>query len=106
MLRVLHPGPVLLGQRGRNVIMQQSFAAPTVVNSGVVVAKAIELVDGEDGALTQMCVFDPAKVTRNAMQCTASVAAPVPDRSQPRPRTGALPHASPSRLTLNPLRPR
>jgi chaperonin GroEL len=36
---------VTLGPRGRNVILEQSFGAPTVANSGVVVAKAVELVD-------------------------------------------------------------
>jgi chaperonin GroEL len=36
---------VTLGPKGRNVILQQSYGAPTVANSGVVVAKAIELSD-------------------------------------------------------------
>jgi chaperonin GroEL len=36
---------VTLGPKGRNVILQQPFGAPTVANSGVVVAKAIELPD-------------------------------------------------------------
>src|SRR6185436_6963356 len=36
---------VTLGPKGRNVILQQSYGAPTVANSGVVVAKAIELND-------------------------------------------------------------
>ena len=36
---------VTLGPRGRNVILQQSYGAPTVANSGVVVAKAVELPD-------------------------------------------------------------
>jgi chaperonin GroEL len=36
---------VTLGLKGRNVILQQSHGPPTVANSGVVVAKAIELSD-------------------------------------------------------------
>jgi chaperonin GroEL len=36
---------VTLGPKSRNVILQQSFGAPSVANSGVVVAKAIELQD-------------------------------------------------------------
>jgi chaperonin GroEL len=34
-----------LGPRGRTVIIEKSFGAPTVVNSGVLVAKAIKLED-------------------------------------------------------------
>jgi chaperonin GroEL len=34
-----------LGPRGRNVIIEKGFGPPTVVNSGVLVAKAIELAD-------------------------------------------------------------
>jgi chaperonin GroEL len=36
---------VTLGPRGRTVVIDRSFGAPTVVNSGVLVAKAIELKD-------------------------------------------------------------
>ncbi|HEX7889735.1 MAG TPA: chaperonin GroEL [Ramlibacter sp.] len=36
---------VTLGPKGRNVLLQQSFGAPLVANSGVVVAKAIEVAD-------------------------------------------------------------
>ena len=36
---------VTLGPKGRNVLLQQSYGAPLIANSGVVVAKAIELSD-------------------------------------------------------------
>ncbi|MFO1318733.1 MAG: chaperonin GroEL [Burkholderiales bacterium] len=36
---------VTLGPKGRNVILQNAYGAPTVANSGVVVAKAIDLKD-------------------------------------------------------------
>jgi chaperonin GroEL len=36
---------VTLGPRGRTVILQRDFGAPQIVNSGVLVAKAIELPD-------------------------------------------------------------
>jgi chaperonin GroEL len=36
---------VTLGPKGRNVLLQQSYGAPVVANSGVVVARAIELSD-------------------------------------------------------------
>ena len=36
---------VTLGPKGRNVLLQQSYGPPLIANSGVVVAKAIELPD-------------------------------------------------------------
>ena len=36
---------VTLGPKGRNVLLQQSYGAPLIANSGVVVAKSIELAD-------------------------------------------------------------
>src|SRR6266480_2482545 len=34
---------VTLGPRGRNVVLQQRFGAPTITNDGVTIAKEIEL---------------------------------------------------------------
>jgi len=45
---------VTLGPRGRNVILQQPYGPPTVANSGVVVAKAIELEDPFENMGAQM----------------------------------------------------
>ena len=36
---------VTLGPRGRNVILERAFGLPVVANSGVIVAKEIELKD-------------------------------------------------------------
>lgn len=36
---------VTLGPRGRTVILEREFGSPQIVNSGVVVAKSIELED-------------------------------------------------------------
>lgn len=36
---------VTLGPRGRTVILEREFAPPQIVNSGVLVAKSIELED-------------------------------------------------------------
>ena len=36
---------VTLGPRGRTVILERDFGAPQVVNSGVLVAKSVELED-------------------------------------------------------------
>jgi chaperonin GroEL len=45
---------VTLGPRGRNVILQQTYGAPTVANSGVVVARAVELPDPFENMGAQM----------------------------------------------------
>jgi chaperonin GroEL len=45
---------VTLGPKGRNVILQQSYGAPIVASSGVVVAKAIELSDAYENMGAQL----------------------------------------------------
>ncbi|HWI14585.1 MAG TPA: TCP-1/cpn60 chaperonin family protein, partial [Burkholderiales bacterium] len=45
---------VTLGPRGRNVILQKPYGAPSVVNSGVLVAKSIELADPFEDMGAQM----------------------------------------------------
>ena len=39
---------VTLGPKGRNVVLDKSFGAPTITNDGVTIAKEIELDPGED----------------------------------------------------------
>lgn len=41
---------VTLGPRGRNVVIEQSFGAPTITKDGVTVAKEIELSDKREMA--------------------------------------------------------
>jgi chaperonin GroEL len=57
---------VTLGPKSRNVILQQSFGAPTVANSGVVVAKAIELPDPFENMGAQMVREVAAKTSEVA----------------------------------------
>ena len=45
---------VTLGPRGRTVLLQRDFGAPAIVNSGVVVAKSIELADPFENMGAQM----------------------------------------------------
>ena len=45
---------VTLGPRGRTVIIEREFGGPQVVNSGVLVAKAIELEDGFENLGAQL----------------------------------------------------
>jgi len=45
---------VTLGPRGRNVVLQRSFGAPTVTKDGVTVAKEIELEDAYENMGAQM----------------------------------------------------
>ena len=37
---------VTLGPKGRNVVCDKSYGAPTITNDGVTIAKEIELEDG------------------------------------------------------------
>src|SRR2546430_5978941 len=45
---------VTLGPKGRNVVLERSFGAPTVTKDGVSVAKAIELKDKFENMGAQM----------------------------------------------------
>ena len=57
---------VTLGPKGRNVILQQSYGPPLVASSGVVVAKAIELVDAFENMGAQMVREVAAKTSEVA----------------------------------------
>jgi chaperonin GroEL len=57
---------VTLGPKGRNVILQQAYGAPTVANSGVVVAKAIELSDAYENMGAQLVREVAAKTSEVA----------------------------------------
>ena len=57
---------VTLGPKSRNVILQQAYGAPTVANSGVVVAKAIELKDPFENMGAQMVREVAAKTSEVA----------------------------------------
>src|SRR5579872_5108079 len=45
---------ITLGPKGRNVILQKSFGAPTITKDGVTVAKEIELEDRYENIGAQM----------------------------------------------------
>ncbi|NCG12964.1 MAG: chaperonin GroEL, partial [Planctomycetia bacterium] len=45
---------VTLGPRGRNVVLEKSFGAPTVTKDGVTVAREIELEDSFENMGAQM----------------------------------------------------
>ena len=47
---------VTLGPRGRNVVLEKSFGAPTVTKDGVSVAREIELEDSFENMGAQMAV--------------------------------------------------
>jgi chaperonin GroEL len=55
---------VTLGPRGRNVVIEKSFGAPTVTKDGVTVAKEIELEDAYENMGAQM-VKEVASKTSN-----------------------------------------
>jgi chaperonin GroEL len=45
---------VTLGPKGRNVVIEKKFGAPTITKDGVTVAKEIELQDGLENMGAQM----------------------------------------------------
>jgi chaperonin GroEL len=57
---------VTLGPRGRNVVIEKSFGAPTVTKDGVTVAKEIELSDKVENMGAQMVREVASKTSDNA----------------------------------------
>ncbi|MBX3272602.1 MAG: chaperonin GroEL [Sandaracinaceae bacterium] len=57
---------VTLGPRGRNVVIEKSFGAPTVTKDGVTVAKEIELADKFENMGAQMVREVASKTSDNA----------------------------------------
>ena len=57
---------VTLGPRGRNVVIEKSFGAPTVTKDGVTVAKEIELSDKIENMGAQMVKEVASRTSDNA----------------------------------------
>jgi chaperonin GroEL len=57
---------VTLGPKGRNVVIEKKFGAPTVTKDGVTVAKEIELVDALENMGAQMVKEVATKTSDNA----------------------------------------
>ncbi len=57
---------VTLGPRGRNVVIEKSFGAPTVTKDGVTVAKEIELADNVENMGAQMVREVASRTADNA----------------------------------------
>src|SRR5690242_21944301 len=57
---------VTLGPKARTVVLERSFGAPTVINSGVVVAREIELEDPFENMGAQMVREVAAKTSEVA----------------------------------------
>src|ERR1035441_1655737 len=69
---------VTLGPKGRNVVIEKKFGAPTITKDGVTVAKEIELPDGLENMGAQM-VREVASKTSDVAgdgTTTATVLAP------------------------------
>ena len=57
---------VTLGPKGRLVVLERAFGSPTVINSGVIVAKEIELEDKFENLGAQMAREVAAKTSETA----------------------------------------
>ena len=64
--KLAHAVKVTLGPRGRNVILEKSFGAPTVTKDGVSVAKEIELEDSYENIGAQMVKEVASKTSDSA----------------------------------------
>ena len=78
---------VTLGPKGRNVVLDKSFGAPTVTKDGVSVAKEIELEDKFENMGAQMVreVAQKRTAQLEARLPTRPATAPPPPPCWPRP---------------------
>src|SRR5437763_1236069 len=56
---------ITLGPKGRNVVLEKKWGAPTITNDGVSIAKEIELVEGmrfDKGYISPYFVTDPERM--------------------------------------------
>ena len=63
---------VTLGPKGRNVVLERSFGAPTITKDGVSVAKEIELEDKFENVGAQMTAPPPPPCSRTPWCAKAS----------------------------------
>src|SRR3569832_1933627 len=63
---------VTLGPKGRNVVLDRSYGAPTVTKDGVSVAKEIELKDKLENMGTQMVKEETTKTTEDTSDGTTT----------------------------------
>jgi chaperonin GroEL len=60
---------ITLGPKGRNVVLERSFGAPTITKDGVSVAKEIELKDRFENMGAQMVKEVASKTARLLRPC-------------------------------------
>jgi chaperonin GroEL len=84
---------VTLGPRGRNVVIEKSWGAPTVTKDGVTVAKEIELENKFENMGAQMVKEVASKTS------TSPVTAPPPPPSSPRRSSARAPSSWPPATT-------
>ena len=55
---------VTLGPKGRNVVLEKKFGAPTITNDGVTIARDIELEDPFEnmGAQLELCILPASQM--------------------------------------------
>ena len=77
---------VTLGPKGRNVVIDKKFGAPTVTKDGVTVAKEIELTDPLENMGAQMVKEVASKTSDTAGDGTTTATVLSPPATAPRPR--------------------
>jgi chaperonin GroEL len=89
---------VTLGPRGRNVILEKSWGAPTVTKDGVTVAKEIELEDKFENMGAQMVKEVASKTSDVAGDGTTTATRPVMSPATGPPLLPFLPSLSTTRV--------
>ena len=69
---------ITLGPKGRYVVLDKKFGAPTITNDGVTIAREIELEDAFENRAPSSCAKSPPRPT------TSPVTAPPPPPCWPR----------------------
>ena len=75
-----------LGPKGRNVVIEKKFGAPTITKDGVTVAKEIELEDPYENMGAQLCKEVASKTNDVAGDGTTTATCPRPGDRQRRPQ--------------------
>ena len=79
---------VTLGPRGRNVVLDKKFGAPTITNDGVTIAREVEL---EDRVVVQA----------NEAETTTASGLVIPDTAKEKPQEGTVIAVGPGRIDDN-----
>ena len=93
---------VTLGPRGRNVVLDKKFGAPTITNDGVTIAREVELDDPYENLGAQLAKSVATKTNEVAGDGTTTASGLViPDTAKEKPQEGTVVAVGPGRIDDN-----